>query len=79
MDDLGGEDAEGAQQMALIEAAVRTRRLYVDHVDAWIIEARLLDQPPAAEVPPCGPRAPTTWRQPGRTLNVLGLERRLPG
>jgi hypothetical protein len=37
LDDLGGETAVSAQQMALVEAAVRTR-LYVDHVDAWIME-----------------------------------------
>jgi hypothetical protein len=35
--DLGGEVAVSAQQMALVEAAVRTR-LYVDSLDAWIME-----------------------------------------
>jgi hypothetical protein len=37
LDDLGGETTVSAQQMALVEAAVRTR-LYIDHVDAWIME-----------------------------------------
>jgi hypothetical protein len=37
VDDLGGEAEVSAQQMALVEAAVRTR-LYVEHLDAWIME-----------------------------------------
>ena len=35
--DLGGDAAVSAQQMAIIKAAVRTR-LYVDSLDAWILE-----------------------------------------
>ena len=37
LDDLGGETTVSAQQMAPVDAAVRTR-LYVDHVGAWIME-----------------------------------------
>jgi len=35
--DLGGEDSISAQQRALVELAARTR-LYVDSLDAWIME-----------------------------------------
>ena len=35
--DLGGEEVVSAQQQALVELAVRTR-LYVDSLDAWIME-----------------------------------------
>jgi hypothetical protein len=35
--DLGGEEAVSAQQRTLIELATRTR-LYVDSLDAWIME-----------------------------------------
>jgi hypothetical protein len=38
--DLGGEDAISAQQRALIEHATRTR-LYVDHLDAFLMSQRM--------------------------------------
>jgi len=37
LDDLGGEAAASAAQLALVEVATRTR-LYLDHVDAHLLE-----------------------------------------
>ena len=41
LSDLGGEESVSAQQMALVDMAVRTR-LYVDSLDAWIMEQESL-------------------------------------
>ena len=38
---LGGHVVLSAQQMALVEVATRTR-LYVDHLDAWLMAQRSL-------------------------------------
>lgn len=39
--DLGGAESVSAQRMALVEMAVRTR-LFVDHVDSFLLEQRSL-------------------------------------
>jgi len=39
--DLGGQEACSAAKLALVELAVRTR-LYVDSLDAWLLEQRSL-------------------------------------
>jgi len=41
LDDLGGEHAVSAAQLALVEVATRTR-LYLDHVDAVLLERECL-------------------------------------
>ncbi len=41
LSDLGGEESVSAQQMALVDMAVRTR-LYVDSLDAWLMEQESL-------------------------------------
>ena len=41
IDDLGGDSAISAQQRALVEVATRTR-LYVDHLDAFLMSQRSL-------------------------------------
>jgi hypothetical protein len=41
LDDLGGESAVSAAQLALVEVATRTR-LYLDHVDAVLLERESL-------------------------------------
>jgi hypothetical protein len=75
LDDLGGEDTVSAQQMALVEAAVRTR-LYVDHVDAWIMEHGSLVNARRRSVHPVVRERQQLVDSLARLLSTLGLERR---
>ena len=72
--DLGGEAAISANQQALIELAVRTR-LYLDSLDAWLMEQTSLVVRKKRETLPV-----LTTRQQladalARYLQALGLER----
>ena len=75
LDDLGGEVAVSAQQMALVEVAVRTR-LYVDHVDAWIMERGSLINAKRRSVYPIVRERQQLVDSLARLLGALGLERR---
>jgi hypothetical protein len=75
LDDLGGETTVSAQQMALVEAAVRTR-LYVDHVDAWIMERGSLINAKRRSVYPIIRERQQLVDSLTRILSALGLERR---
>jgi hypothetical protein len=75
--DLGGETAVSAQQHALVEAAVRTR-LYVDHLDAWILEHGSLVNARRRSVHPVVRERQQLVDSLARLLSLLGLERRQP-
>jgi hypothetical protein len=75
LDDLGGETAVSAQQMALVETAVRTR-LYVDHVDAWIMERGSLINAKRRAIYPIIRERQQLVDSLARLLSALGLERR---
>jgi hypothetical protein len=75
--DLGGEAAVSAQQHALVEAAVRTR-LFVDHLDAWILEHGSLVNARRRSVHPVVRERQQLVDRLARLLSLLGLERRQP-
>jgi len=73
--DLGGEDSVSAQRRALVDMAVRTR-LYIDHVDAWLMEQRsLLNRRKKAILPVLRERQILVDSL-SRLLSQIGLERR---
>jgi hypothetical protein len=75
--DLGGERAVSAQQWALVEAAVRTR-LYIDSLDAWILEhGSMVNARRRAVHPVVRERQPLVDSL-AHLLGILGLERRPP-
>jgi len=74
LDDLGGEVAVSAQQRALVEMATRTR-LYVDHVDAYLMEqASLVNGRKRSLIPVLRERQALVDSL-ARLLGQLGLER----
>jgi hypothetical protein len=75
--DLGGEKAISTQQRSLIELATRTR-LYVDHVDAWLMEQSSLIFIKRKTVHPILLQRQTFADALARYLEQLGLERRKP-
>ncbi len=77
VEDLGGETAVSAQQTALVEAAVRTR-LYVDSLDAWILEHGSLVNARRRCVHPVVRERQQLVDSLARLLSLLGLERRQP-
>jgi hypothetical protein len=77
LQDLGGESSVSAPQMALVEAAVRTR-LYVDHLDAWLMEQRSLVNAKRRSVHPVLRERQQLVDSLARLLSLLGLERRSP-
>src|SRR5262249_58095555 len=77
VEDLGGEAAVSAQQMALVEAAVRTR-LYVDTLDAWILEHGSLVNARRRALHPVVRERQQLVDSLARLLGLLGLERRQP-
>src|SRR5262249_42850559 len=77
VEDLGGEAAVSAQQMALVEAAVRTR-LYVDSLDAWILEHGSLVNARRRSLHPVVRERQQLVDSLARLLSLLGLERRPP-
>jgi hypothetical protein len=75
--DLGGDATVSAQQVALVEAAVRTR-LYVDALDAWILEHGSLVNARRRAVHPVVRERQQLVDSLARLLGLLGLERRQP-
>lgn len=75
LEDLGGEGAVSAQQMALVEAAVRTR-LYVDHLDAWIMDHGSLVNAKRRGVYPVVKERQALVDSLARLLSLLSLERK---
>ncbi len=73
--DLGGEAAVSAQQMALVELAVRTR-LYVDHLDGWLMEQPTLVNSRRRAVLPVLKERQALVDSLVRILGQLGLERK---
>lgn len=73
--DLGGDGTISAQQRALVELATRTR-LYVDHLDAFLMGQRSLVNGKRKAVLPVLKERQTLADSLGRILGQLGLERR---
>jgi hypothetical protein len=77
IEDLGGEAAVSAQQRALVEVAVRTR-LYVDALDAWMMEHGSLVNARRRALHPVVRERQQLVDSLARLLGLLGLERRQP-
>ena len=73
--DLGGEAAISAQQRALVDVATRSK-LYVDHLDAFLMEQRSLVNARRKAVLPALRERQTLADSLARILGQLGLERR---
>ncbi len=73
--DLGGEETVSAQQMALVEMAVRTR-LYIDSLDAWLMEQKSLVNRRRKAVLPVVKERQQLVDSLARILGQLGIERR---
>jgi hypothetical protein len=73
--DLGGEDAVTAQQRALVDVATRTK-LYVDHLDAWLMEQRSLVNAKKKAAHPVLLQRQQLADALARYMAQLGLERR---
>jgi len=73
--DLGGEGNVSAQRLALIDLATRTR-LYVDSLDAWIMEQDSLVNRRKKSVLPILRERQQLADSLARILGQLGLERR---
>ncbi len=74
LEDLGGEAAVSAAQLALVEVATRTR-LYLDHVDAHLLERETLITRRNRLLPLVEQRTRLAESLVG-VLSKLGLERR---
>jgi hypothetical protein len=74
LSDLGGEDSVTAQRRALVDMAVRTR-LYVDHLDAFLMEQRSLVNRRRKSVLPVLRERQSLVDSLSRLLAALGLER----
>jgi hypothetical protein len=75
--DLGGEPALSAQQRALIDAVVRTR-LFLEHLDAWLLGQPSLVNARRRSVLPVFRERLQLADALGRQLAALGLERHQP-
>ena len=73
--DLGGEAAVTAQQRALVEVATRTK-LYVDHLDAYLMQQRSLINRKKKTVLPVLLQRQALADSLAKYMNMLGLERR---
>ena len=73
--DLGGQASISAQQMALVELAVRTR-LYIDHADAYLLEQQSLVNARKRSLIPLLRERQTLVDSLVRILGQLGLERK---
>ncbi len=74
--DLGGGQAVSAQQRALVDLATRTK-LYLDSLDAWIMEQPSLVNARRRAVLPIVRERQQIADALSRYLQVLGLERRV--
>ena len=72
---LGGEDAVSPQQRALVDLAARTK-LYVDAVDAWIVEQPSLVLARKRSILPVVRERQALADSLARLLSQLGLDRR---
>ena len=75
LSDLGGEESVSAQKMALVDMAVRTR-LYVDSLDAWIMEQESLVNRKRKSVLPVLRERQQLVDSLGRILGQVGLEKK---
>jgi len=75
VEDLGGADAVSAQQRAVVDLAVRTR-LYVDSLDAWLMEQPSLVLARKRAVLPVLRERQILADSLARLLGQLALERR---
>ncbi len=73
--DMGGEESVSAQQMALVDMVVRTR-LYVDSLDAWLMEQESLVNWKRKSVLPVLRERQQLVDSLARILGQLGLERK---
>jgi hypothetical protein len=73
--DLGGDQAVSAQQRALVDLATRTK-LYLDSLDAWIMEQRSLVNARRRAVLPIVRERQQLADALSRYLQALGLEKR---
>jgi hypothetical protein len=73
--DLGGEAAVTAQQRALVEVITRTK-LYVDHLDAYLMQQRSLINRKKKAVLPVLLQRQALADSLAKHLSLLGLERR---
>jgi hypothetical protein len=73
--DLGGEAAVTTQQMALVDIATRTK-LYIDHLDAFLMEQHSLVNGKRKAVLPALRERQSLADSLARILGQLGLERR---
>jgi hypothetical protein len=72
--DLGGEEHLSAQKLALVEMIVRSR-LYIDHVDAWLLQQdSLLNRKKKCLIPVLQQRQ-ALLDSLARLLSHVGLER----
>jgi hypothetical protein len=72
---LGGQDATSPQEQALVDLVVRTK-LYVDSIDAWIMEQPSLVQARRKSILPVLRERQTLADSLARLLGQLGLQRR---
>lgn len=75
LEDLGGEEAVSAQRRALVELVTRTK-LYVDTLDAWIMEQPSLVHARKRALLPVVVQRQQLADSMARILGQLGLERR---
>lgn len=73
--DLGGDDAVSAQRLALVDVIVRTK-LYVDSLDAWLMEQPSLVLARKRAVLPVLRERQQLADSLARMLGQLGLDRR---
>jgi hypothetical protein len=73
--DLGGEDPITAQQRALVEVITRTR-LYVDHLDAYLMQQRSLINRKTKTALPVLLQRQALADSLARHMSLVGLERR---
>ncbi len=73
--DLGGEENVSAQRMTVVEMVVRTK-LYIDHIDAWLMEQDSLVNKRRKSLLPVLRERQVLVDSLSRLLQQLGLERR---
>jgi hypothetical protein len=74
---LGGEGQLTPQQLALVDVATRAR-MYVEHLDFWLLSQRSLVIARRRSVVPALRERTALADSLARTLAMLGLERRAP-
>jgi hypothetical protein len=73
--DLGAEENVSAQRMTLVDMVVRTK-LYIDHIDAWLMEQDSLVNRRKKSLLPVVKERQALVDSLSRLLTQLGLERR---